>query len=192
MYLRHATLRSCVLPANRNIQQQQACARTDLAEGLVLSTECDKAAAAARTKLEALLGPATVVAASGGESMDPVTGEVEPKLHIHHRLKVPTRSKDEHLMLKEARRLAAMLVGADKSNVPLCHPIRWPGSLHRKKEPKLCRIIACNPDAEIDLAWALERLREAVEAEGFTIVGSSAKSNGSKAPTNYVPPASRR
>ena len=35
----------------------------DLAEGLVLSTECDKAAPAARVKLEAVLGPATLVVA---------------------------------------------------------------------------------------------------------------------------------
>src|SRR5262245_834223 len=37
----------------------------DLAEGLVLSVECDKHPQAAREKLEELLGPATVVVASG-------------------------------------------------------------------------------------------------------------------------------
>ena len=40
------------------------------------------------------------------------------------------------------------------------HPIRWPGSWHRKKEPKLCRIVALNDDAEIDLATALEVLKQ--------------------------------
>jgi hypothetical protein len=139
----------------------------DLAEGLALSTECDKTAPAARAKQEAVLGAATVVVASGGESVNETTGEAEPKLHVHYRLKVPTRNPTEHRMLKEARRLAVMLVGADKSNVPICHPIRWPGSLHRKGTPKLCHIVACNPDTEIDLPWALMRLREAVEAEGL-------------------------
>jgi len=153
----------------------------DLAEGLVLSTECDKTAPAARTKLEALLGPATLVVESGDEWTNPKTGEVEPKLHIHHRLTRPSRSKDEHVMLKEARGLAAMLVGADRTNISIVHPIRWPGSLHRKKEPKLCRIVASNLDAEIDLGTALIRLREAVAAKGLSPGGQAAKSNGGKA-----------
>ena len=54
-----------------------------LANGLALSVECDATPGAARARLEGLLGPATVVVASGGEWIDPASGEVEPKLHLH-------------------------------------------------------------------------------------------------------------
>ena len=57
--------------------------------GLALSVECDQHPREAREKLEQLLGPATVVVASGGEWVDPETGEVEPKLHLHWRLAKP-------------------------------------------------------------------------------------------------------
>jgi hypothetical protein len=76
-------------------------------------------------------------------------------------LKTPAGSKDDQAKLKQARRLAAIIVGADKSNVPLVHPIRWPGSLHRKNDPKLCCIVSLNDDAEIDLDTALKILQEA-------------------------------
>ena len=53
--------------------------------------------------------------------------------------------------LKRARDLAAGLVGGDPSNKPVCHPIRWPGSWHRKAEPRLCEIEQVNADVEIEL-----------------------------------------
>jgi hypothetical protein len=134
----------------------------DLAEGLTLSVECDAHAQTARIKLEALLGPATVVVASGGRWNNPETGKSELKLHLHFRLKKPANSKGEQDKLRQARKLATMLVGGDMSNVPLVHPIRWPGSLHRKGEPKLCRIVDCDIDAEIDLDAAFQILQKAV------------------------------
>jgi RecA-family ATPase len=133
----------------------------DLEEGLVLSVECDKRVRQARAKLEKLLGPATVVVASGGEWTDPETGEVEPKLHLHHRLKIPARGKDEQAKLKLVRKLAAQIVGGDPSNVPMVHPIRWPGSWHRKGEPRLCRIVDVDPEREIELDAALDVLQKA-------------------------------
>ena len=133
----------------------------DLAEGLTLSVECDAHAQAARIRLEGLLGPATVVVESGGEWTDPKTGKSEPKLHMHYRLKAPAGSKGEQEKLKLARKVATTIVGSDPSNVPLVHPIRWPGSLHRKGDPKLCRILSLNPDAEIDLDAALKILQKA-------------------------------
>jgi hypothetical protein len=139
----------------------------DLAEGLALSVECDAHAQAARIRLEELLGPATVVVESGGTWTDPETGKSEPKLHLHYRLKTPASSKEAQARLKEARRLATKIVGGDSSNVPLVHPIRWPGSVHRKgDQPKLCRIIELNPDAEIDLDTALDILRTAAGESG--------------------------
>src|SRR5262249_7167679 len=137
-----------------------------LAEGLVLSVECDEHAQAARAKLEELFGPATMVVESGGEWVDPETGKVEPKLHLHFRLKALASSKADQEKLKAARKLATKITGGDPSNVPLVHPIRWPGSVHRKGAPKLCRIISINPDAEIDLDHALQILRKAAGDDG--------------------------
>jgi AAA domain len=129
-----------------------------LANGLALSAEIDSDAERARRRLEFLLGPATIVVASGGTYADPKTGEPHPKLHLHWRLKEPTREPEAHRRLKHARAMATALVGGDASNKPVVHPIRWPGSVHRKGEPKLCRIVASNPDAEIDLQDALSIL----------------------------------
>ncbi len=134
-----------------------------LANGLALSVECDRTPSAARAKLESLIGPATVVVASGGEWVDPETGEIQDKLHLHWRLNEPTRTADEHRKLKRARTLAAVLVGGDASNKPIVHPIRWPGSWHRKATPRLACIVHLS-DAELDLDDAVERLGEAVGA----------------------------
>ena len=138
----------------------------DLAEGLVLSTECDEHAQEACNKLQELLGPPTAVVKSGGEWMNPETGELEPKLHDYYRLKIPARDPETLKKLKQARELATEIVGGDASNVSAVHPIRWPGSLHRKAEPKLCCIITINPDAEIDLDQALDILRKARSHSG--------------------------
>jgi hypothetical protein len=136
--------------------------RDNLHEGVALSAECDQAPAAARATLEALLGPATIVVESGGEWTNGETGEVEPKLHLHWRLKKPAAGVDELAALYEARALAVRLVGADPTNKSIAHPIRWPGSWHRKRTPKLAQIAALVEGAEIDLGEALERLREKV------------------------------
>jgi hypothetical protein len=129
----------------------------DLLRGLALSVECDEQAQRARLMLEQILGPATIIVASGGQWTDPETGLAEPKLHLHWRLQRPAMGA-ELATLKAARKLATAIVGGDSSNVPLVHPIRWPGSWHRKREPVLCRIVAQDPDAEIDLATAHEAL----------------------------------
>ena len=41
-------------------------------------------------KLEAIIGPATEIIASGGVSVDPQTGAVEDRWHGHWRLADPT------------------------------------------------------------------------------------------------------
>jgi hypothetical protein len=128
-----------------------------LVEGYTLSVECDQKPQEARQKLEPLFGPATIVVASGGRWLDPDTGELQQKLHLHWRLNEPARDVDL-ARLKEARKLAATLVGGDLSNVPVTHPIRWAGSWHRKGEPCLARIIAKSAN-EIGLSDALETLR---------------------------------
>jgi RecA-family ATPase len=129
----------------------------DILLGLALSVECDQRPREALETLECLLGPATIVVASGGKWTDPETGEVQDRLHLHWRLRVPARG-GALAKLKRARDIAARIVGGDPSNKSVCHPIRWPGSWHRKKEPVLCKIETVRPDTEIDLDGALDAL----------------------------------
>jgi AAA domain len=137
----------------------------DIAEGLVLSVECDKDPAAAAAKLKRLLGAPTAVIKSGGTWIDPENGEIQDKRHLHWRLRTPARGTADLAKLKQARDLAARLAGGDPSNKPVCHPIRWPGSYHRKGEPRLCAIETIDPDREIDLDAALTALTAAIPAE---------------------------
>jgi hypothetical protein len=135
----------------------------DIVLGPVLSVECDRHPQQAIAKLESLLGPPTIVVASGGKWIDPQTGEIQDKLHLHWRLRSAARGGDLP-KLKQARDLAARIVGGDPSNKSVVHPIRWPGSWHRKGEPTLCTIKAANPDQEIDLETALTALRASAPA----------------------------
>jgi hypothetical protein len=141
----------------------------DLQNGLALSVECDTKPTEARATLEALLGPATIIVASGGQWMDPQTGELQSKLHLHWRLNEPTRESEAHKQLKRARTLATSLVGGDASNKPIVHPIRWPGSWHCKAAPRLATIVS-QSDNEIDLGEALELLQDAATAAGLDVL----------------------
>ena len=126
--------------------------------------ECDETPQAARTKLEGLLGASTAVVESGGEWTDPDDSSIiKPKVHLHWRLKKPTTTEEDHKLLREARVLATDLVGGDCTNIYIGHPIRWPGSWHRKNidTPRLARIISFSNDNEIDLDEALVALRNA-------------------------------
>ena len=134
-----------VLSAGGDVQDLHNAKTDNIREGVALSVECDQNPSAARDKLEALLGPATVVVESGGEWTNPETGEIEPKVHLHWRLKKPAATVEELAMLYEARALAATLVGGDRTNISIVHPMRWPGSWHCKKTPKLARIAALSP-----------------------------------------------
>jgi hypothetical protein len=134
----------------------------DIVAGLALSVECDDHPQPARSKLESLLDQATMVVKSGGRWMNS-SGEADDKLHLHWRLAKPAQGGDL-AKLKQARNLAAQLVGGDPSNKPVCHPIRWPGSWHRKTEPRLCKIDTFDPDRTIDLDAALDVLTRASPA----------------------------
>ena len=136
----------------------------DLANGLAVSIELDARPFASIATLEAILGRATILVASGGECADPETGEVEPKLHAHWRLVEPTRSPEDHARLKRARGIATALVGGDGTAVPLVHPLRWPGSWHRKGEPRLATIARMDAERELELGDAIERLEAAALA----------------------------
>ena len=144
---------------------------TDVANGVALSVELDEGdIAAARQRLEGLLGPATVVVASGGEWIDQ-TGEAQAKLHLHFRLSEPTRTEEEHGRLRLARDMACRLTGGDPTGKAICHPYRWPGSWNTKAVPVLARIVTLNAQAEIHLAEAIDALSDAIEVEGLAKVG---------------------
>jgi hypothetical protein len=107
-------------------------AEKDIAQGLTISVDCDAAPERARERLEDLLGPSTLVVVTGGEWIDPETGEIQSKEHLHWRLATPASDFAGLVRLKELRRVMADLVGADPTGAPISHPYRWPGSWYRK------------------------------------------------------------
>jgi hypothetical protein len=143
-----------------------SAAGANLHEGVALSVECDQHPQEARQTLEAILGEPTLVVVSGGEWTNPETGEIELRVHLHWRLNKPTSTKAEHALLREARDLATDLVGGDTSNKSIVHPIRWPGSWHRKGTPRLAKIVASS-DREIDRVEAIRHLRDASGSVAF-------------------------
>lgn len=148
----------------------------DVANGVALSVEIDAGdPTIARRRLEHLLGPATIAVLSGGEWIDSETGEIHAKMHLHWRLSEPTREAIDHAKLRDARWLAATLVGADTTAAPPAHPLRWPGSWNLKTVARIAKVAGGNPAAEINLDEALERLQEAVEAEGLRQVATVPK-----------------
>jgi hypothetical protein len=151
----------------------------DLLQGLALSTECDAHPNEARERLEKLLGPPTALVRSGGVWING-SGVAEDKLHQHWRLARPTATDEDHARLKLARRLAAQIAGADRSNIPLIHGTRCPGSWHRKKEPRLCEIVAIDTKREIELDAVLATLTAAAPAPA---AATSVKKKASEKPT---------
>lgn len=151
----------------------------NLANGLALSVECDANAVSARQLLSDILGVSpTIVVASGGLWKNPNSDELESKLHLHWRLKTPTRVAADHEMLRELRALATRIVGGDATGISVVHPFRWPGSWHRKGAPTLARIQSF-AETEIGLVEALALLRSAYElleqSGGGTNVRTSAR-----------------
>ena len=88
----------------------------DIASGLALAVECDQHPQQARVQLEKLLGAATVVINSGGRWGNG-GGEAEDKLHLHWRLAHPAQGGNL-AKLKQARDLAARIVGGDPTSKP--------------------------------------------------------------------------
>jgi putative DNA primase/helicase len=144
----------------------------NIANGIALSLEFDDNPAVGSAKVQDILGPSTVRLFSGSEWTDPETGELVPKEHVYCRLAVPTDTPEGHAALKQARKLATTLAGGDPTNVTAVHPMRCPGTPNRKSNPpKRCWIVELNPDAEIDLYDALEKLKAAAAAELATATG---------------------
>ncbi|MEF2549278.1 DUF3987 domain-containing protein [Aurantimonas sp. E1-2-R+4] len=146
----------------------------------VITVELDARPAASLAKLVSILGDPTLVVASGGEWSDPETGEIEDKLHLHWRLSEPAIDQKRQHELKRARAAAARLVDADESAVSLVHPMRWPGSVHTKGTPRLCRIIGGDHQRELNLEWALGVLEDAVAAAGLQSGGAASLARGER------------
>jgi hypothetical protein len=128
-------------PPVATFKTAKSAADDNVLEGVTLAVECDEAPDAALTKLTEWLGEPTLVMQSGGEWAHPETGEVEPKLHLHWRLKAPARTPDALKLLNEARELVVHLVGGDPTGAPglsstpvgrlMAHEGRAPASDHR-------------------------------------------------------------
>jgi Protein of unknown function (DUF3987)/Primase C terminal 2 (PriCT-2) len=135
---------------------------SDVRNGLAVSVDIDHGSPRlGRQRLEGIIGqPATIVVHTGGTWTDPLTGEAQDRLHLYFVLSEPTRTPEEHARLKRACGLACALVGGDPSAVPLVHPMRWPGSWHRKGRPKLATA-EYQEGSKIHLEDVTERLEQA-------------------------------
>jgi hypothetical protein len=143
-------------------QTARSAAAVNLADVLAVSVECDERAVEAVATLSGIIGPPTVTVASGGYWVDPSSGEITERLHAHWRLSKAANTSDAIYKAHLARRLARAIVGSDSTNDNPVHPIRWPGSWHRKFQPaRMARIVRINESIEIDLENALAKLIEA-------------------------------
>lgn len=135
----------------------------DLLGAPCISVEIDGALEPGLKKLEALLGPASIALHSGG-----IAADGQPKGHAHWVLE-EVATGDDLPQVKRARALATALVGGDTTNIPAVHPIRWPGSVHRKAEPKLAMLIEANPDVTVQLVTVLKALEKALLDAGIEL-----------------------
>jgi hypothetical protein len=153
--------RIVMCPPVATFSSRTSASAGSLVAGLALSVECDVDAPDAVDFLTELLGPPTLVDESGGLEADGT-----PKLHSHWRLHRPAMTEKDRATLKVARELACVLVDGDSTNISLVHPIRWPGSWHRKSKPRRARIV-WESDVEIDLDHAYAVLYEAADQRGL-------------------------
>lgn len=127
----------------------------EIANGIAISVDFDEVdPQKSKEILEKILGPATLIIASGGKWTDNLTGEIKQKLHMHWRLTNPTTKFEDHEGLKKVRKKAAEITGGDLSASHAAHPMRLSGSWHTKTEPTMCSIIECREQVEVLLEEA--------------------------------------
>ena len=150
----------------------------DLAEGLVLSVELDSDPETGLSALAATLGTPTLVIESGGLWSHPGTAVAYAKLHAYWRLSEPATSPERLHTLKVCRRVATAIAGGDPTNITLVHPIRWPGSWHRKNpdQPRLAQIARdrCDASIELTLNQIMMRLKAAAPDTFKSVAGDGA------------------
>lgn len=145
-------------------------AEADLAAGVAISVDLDNVPSRAGTELltEIIGCTPTTIVHTGGIYIDE-NGVEHDRVHLHWRLSRPAETDEDKAVLKECRNLAAYMltflhpegtIGGDRSSVPVIHPLRWPGSYHRKAESRMAWG-EYDPDQEIDLHVAYDRLRAA-------------------------------
>lgn len=157
-----------------------------IANGIAITVDFDDVdPQKSRDLLEDILGPATLVIASGGLWQDQQTGDLKQKLHMHWRLTTPTITQEDHKRLKQIRKKAAQISSGDFSASSLAHPMRIPGSWHTKTEPKLCRIIECREEVEISLESAEAALGIRCSSKSASKLPSSYKENRNSGNTAY-------
>jgi hypothetical protein len=142
-------------------------AEEDLCQGLTIMVELDEQPDQSRHTLESLLGRPTLVVKSGGTWTEPKTGEVQERCHLYWRLSQPVSGNDARL--KQCRTWASDLVSSDPTGRPVNHPLRWPGSWHKKGEPRLCRISEINETVEIEFEAAYAILKQAAAKAGLRV-----------------------
>lgn len=131
---------------------KRTTAERNVLEAPVITLELDANPADGRLMAESVLGPATLAVASGG-----LTSDGSAKLHLYWRLATPARTPEERAELTRVRKLLAAWAGGDASGAPICHPMRWPGSVHRKAAARLATIVS-ETDRDVVLADALALL----------------------------------
>ncbi|WP_193227681.1 DUF5906 domain-containing protein [Aureimonas psammosilenae] len=152
----------------KNASEARAASAANVVAGPVIAVELDSRPAESLATLEGVLGPATIIVASGGVWTAP-DGSKQEKRHVYWRLAQPATDRETLLALTRARRIACDLVGADATGVSVAHPMRWPGSWHTKGEPRLCRIVGGDAERDVDLDEALAALEEAAKAAGVSV-----------------------
>jgi hypothetical protein len=123
----------------------------DLANGLALSVECDAHPQQRARAPRAAPGSGDCrrrLWRGLARSRDPGSAREAASALAARRADVGRRVARA---LKRARILATRLVGGDATNIPAVHPIRWPGSWHRKGVPRLARIVTSAGDRELEL-----------------------------------------
>lgn len=131
---------------------KRTTAERNVLEAPVITLELDANPADGRLMAESVLGPATMAVASGG-----LTPDGSAKIHLYWRLSTPARTPEERADLTRVRKLLAAWAGGDASGAPICHPMRWPGSVHRKAAARLATILD-EADRDVVLADALTLL----------------------------------
>ncbi|WP_170118227.1 DUF3987 domain-containing protein [Phreatobacter oligotrophus] len=161
----------CVFGNQRKEDGMPFAGESNIAEAPVLSIELDENPDTGLWRVIEVIGVPTVLVRSGGVCK--TTGQ--DKLHAHWRLALPARDPDAIAKLKTARALAAGLANGDATSISPVHPIRWPGSLHRKDRlrPRLATAEFLGPEArDIELDGALAKLQAAADNAGLSVHGA--------------------
>ena len=168
--------------------------RVNVVDGVALSVELDAHPQAARSRLEELLGPATVVVASGGMWLNPATGELEPKLHMHYRLSRPARGDERELLGEGPQARDRDCRWRHKQHTDFA-PNPMAGKLAPQGRAQLCRIDSLNADREIELQMrsrSYARLRLTETARQKPSAPSAKKTSRRSTSINGLPTCATR